>query len=69
MRIAMFGDTKPGPDTVYYRTGSPEQVADLIAAQDRARAASQGATATKSYAPWVIGGLIVAGAAWWLTRD
>jgi len=62
-----YQSTKPGADDVFYKTGSPEQVADLIAAQDRARAGA--ATTTKNWAPWIIGGLIVGGGLWWFSRD
>ncbi len=64
-----YQSTKPGADTEYVRTGSPEQVADLVAAQDRARAAASPVTTAKNWAPWIIGGLIVGGGLWWFGRD
>ena len=59
---------KPGPDTVYFEAGSEEHTADLIAAQDRARAQDQGA-ALKKWAPWVIAAVVVGGGAYFYLRD
>ena len=65
-----MASTKPGSGTVYYQAGSQQDIDDLIAAQDRARAMNQTAGATaKSWAPWLIGGLIVGGVVWWIKRD
>lgn len=60
---------KPGSDTAYFNTGGPAAVQDLIATQDTARAAQPVAMQAKSWAPWIVGGLALAGVVWWLKRD
>lgn len=60
--------TKPGADTVYFETGGPEDTADLIAAQDRARAMNP-ASGAKKWAPWLIGGVLLGGGLYLLLRD
>jgi len=68
----MAYSSKPSPGTVYFEAGSQANIDDLIAAQDRARAntaANAGAAgAAKSWAPWIVGGLLIGGAVWWVTR-
>jgi len=62
--------TKPtysATSTTWIEVGSPEHTASLIESQDRARAQSEGTV--KTWAPWLIGGLIVGGAAYLLLRD
>jgi hypothetical protein len=66
----MAYSSKPGADAVYFETGSPQDTADLIAAQDRARASSTtAATTAKSWAPWVIGGVLLGGGLYLILRD
>jgi len=50
----------------FYEVGSPQHTADIIKRQDAQRAAAGGAI--KTWAPWLIGGLIVGGAAHLLLR-
>ncbi len=64
-----YQSAKPDAGTTYYRAGSPEDVADTIAAQDRARAGQPVATQAKSWAPWIVGGLALAGVVWLINRD
>jgi hypothetical protein len=49
-----------------FDTGSAAATANVIAAQDRARAAKGGTL--KAWAPWVAGALLVGGAVWWIRR-
>lgn len=61
--------SKPSADTVYFEAGSQAHIDDLIATQNAARE-NQGATATaKNWAPWVLGGLALAGVVFLVTRD
>lgn len=66
----MAQSSKPGADTVFYQAGSQADIDDLIAAQDRARQMNAStAGAAKSWAPWIVGGLLVGGAVWFFNRD
>ncbi len=53
----------------FYEVGSPQHTADTIARQDAQRAQSAGISALKTWAPWLIGGLVVGGGAYLLLRD
>ncbi len=65
----MRSSAKPGDYVEYHITGSPEDIADTIAAQDAQRASQPVATQAKSWAPWIVGGLALAGVVWWIKRD
>lgn len=65
--MAHVSSSKPGPDTVYHEAGSQAAIDDLIQAQDRARARNQ--SALSKWAPWLIGGLVVGGAIYFLKKD
>lgn len=60
---------KPSPGTVYFEGGSAADTADLIAAQDRARASDGAVGAAKNWGPWILGGLVLGGGLYLLMRD
>lgn len=63
----MAVSTKPSTGTQYVEAGSSAHTADLIAAQDRARTGIE--TTAKNWAPWVVGGLVLGAAVYFVLRD
>lgn len=62
-----MASSKPGVDATYYQAGSQESTADLIRAQDRARAMNANVPGTvKGWGPWLICAALLGGAVWYL---
>lgn len=58
--------SKPDPGTVYFEAGSQQHTADLIAAQQGARANASVAEPIKGWVPWLICGAMLGGVVWYL---
>jgi len=67
--MTIRSSAKPGAYVNYSQTVNPEDVAAAAAAQDPYAASAPVVAETKSWAPWIIGGLVVAGGVYWFTRD
>lgn len=65
----MVASSKPGPDTVYFEAGSQEHLDDLERARQRSAEMTSLSNVAKNWAPWVIGGLLLAGVVYYVKRD